>query len=102
MSDIVGIHFLELVRIDVMLLCELTLPEDEGLLQGEANSLQEETELKSTIMLKVMLVLQGSEKGLHAWWEVLTRVEVKIGHPNLVSAAWSHWLLQVEVNRAVV
>ena len=69
MSDVVCIVLLKFLRVNVMLSCELRLPELERLFHRQSNSLEEEGHLQTSEMLQMMLVLQSCHECLHARWE---------------------------------
>ena len=69
MSDVVCIVLLKFLRVNVMLSCELRLPELERLFHRQSNSLEEESHLQTSEMLQMMLVLQSCHECLHARWE---------------------------------
>ena len=63
-SNVVSVVLLELVR--VHLPAELLLPELRGLFHGQAETLQEQAHLQTTIVLQVVLVSQSEQQSLHA------------------------------------
>ncbi len=99
-ADVVAVALLKLVH--VHLLRELLLPESVSLVHGQAETLDEETQLQAAIVLQVVFVSQGREQGLHAGWEGLARVEVQVGEVDLVLIRGSLCLIEVEVNGTVV
>lgn len=76
MANVIRILLFKFVVVDVVLLCELTFPEPERFIHCETDSFQEQTELQSAVMLKMVLVLKSSVECLHARGHVLSGVVV--------------------------
>ena len=77
MPNVVSIVLFEFVSI-YSFLGELLFPELHRFINSEPDTLQEKSELKSAEMLQVVLVSQGSEQPLHAWWETLSLVVIEV------------------------
>lgn len=102
MSDVVGVVFLELVSIDVLLFGELCLPEGQGLLHRQADTLHEQAHLETTVVLQVMRLFKLLIERLHAGCKALTTVVVKVLKPDLVAVGWCLGFEDVEINGVVV
>ena len=102
MANVIRVLLFKFVVVDVVLLCELTFPEPERFVHCETDSFQEQTELQSAVMLKMVLVLKSSVECLHAWGHVLSGVVVQIGEADFVFTSWCFWLEKIKVNGIVV
>jgi len=101
-TNVVRVVLFELFAVDVVLLSEFLLPEHQRLFHGQSKALEEETQLKSTEMLQMVLVLESRVECLHAGRELLARVVVKVRQSDLVFSGWGLGLLDVKLDGVMV
>ena len=100
MSNIVPIHLLELISIN--LLSKLLFPEGVCFIHCQPEALDKETQLKSSKMFQMMFVSHNGKQGLHTRGERASGVEIKIGQVDLISIGRGLSFVKVEIYSRVV
>lgn len=100
--NIVRVILLKLVVVDVGLLCHLLFPIAQRLFHRQAHALQEETQLQTTIVLEVVLLLKDLVQRFHAGRERLPCVVVQVPQTHSVAVSRRLHLKNVEVYGVMV
>ena len=102
MANIISVVLFKLISVNIVFLCKFLLPKPKWFIHWQSNPLQEQTQLQTTIMLKMMLLFHYLIKCLHTWGELYSCMVIKLTQVDFVTVSRSFNFVDVEVDGVVV